>query len=145
MSTYLTWLTDTYSSALSGVSAKVMLLGQSDISGALYAQDVAHGYRADVSEFEVAGDGYSTGGVAVTGLAVTGDDTNEWVRIDFDDVDFGDMTLTTDVIAVVLYVDTGNAATDILIGAEIFPSQVNVNGGYTYALTDDGFMTIGAA
>jgi len=139
MSAYTNWVYTTVNDALTGATVKAMLLGK-DTGGTDYVQDNAtQSFRADVTAFEVAGTGYTAGGVAVTGLTITapGD-----VHLIVDDIDFGTLTLTVDSIsAVVLYVDTGDPATDVLIAADVFPA-VALGGAdnFTYVVAADGFV-----
>lgn len=143
MSAYLPWLTTLLGGYVTG-TVKLALLGR-DSGGALYAQDpVTHHYWSDVSSHEVSGTGYTPGGQAVTGLAVTQDDADQRVTIDFDDVDFGTLTLSPDSIcAAVLYLDTGTPATSVLLGADVFGDTPTAGTAFTYVVSTEGFITVG--
>lgn len=80
-----------------------------------------HEFRSDVTN-EVTGTGYSSGGVALTGEGITLDTTNDRLKIDADDADFGTLTVTG-ITQMIVYVDTGSAATDLLISNHSFTSQ----------------------
>lgn len=82
------------------------------IVSSAYTPDVdAHHNRDDVTN-EVSGTGYTAGGEAIT-CTVTKDDANNRIDIAWDDVTWEGATITGR--GVVIYKDTGNAATDTLI------------------------------
>lgn len=79
---------------------------------ASYTPDVdAHLDRADVTN-EVTGTGYTAGGEAIT-CTVTKDTANNRIDIAWDDVTWEGATITGR--GVIIYLDTGDAATDILV------------------------------
>lgn len=113
------------------VALKAMLCG----SG--YTADFdAHEFRSSVTS-EVTGTGYTAGGIALTGEAITLDTANNRLKIDAADADFGTLTVTG-ITQLVLYVDTGNAATDLLVSAHTFASQSPSGVNFTYAFHADG-------
>ncbi len=129
---------------LTGADCKLMLLGRSQSTLDLYVQDQAHEFRADVSEWEVVGDGYTEGGLAVTGFTVTSGQvgTGGQVKATFNDVEFGFLSLTpASIAAAVLYVDTGDPATDRLLGADVVP-EIALEGAtsFTYFVNEEGFL-----
>lgn len=91
------------------------------ICTATYVADLdAHEFRSSVTN-EVTGTGYTAGGVALTGESVTIDGAANRVKLDAGDADFGTVTFT-DGTQVIVYTDTGNAATDRLISVHAFPT-----------------------
>lgn len=79
-----------------------------------YTLDVdSHAYRADITG-EASGTGYTAGGQAVDSVTWTQDNTNNRAVLDFADETFSAVTLTN-VKGAILYKDTGNIATDLLI------------------------------
>lgn len=95
-----------------------------------------HEFRTDVTN-EVTGTGYSTGGIALTGEAITLDTTNNWLKIDADDANFGTLTVSG-IVKLVVYVDTGSSATDLLVSCHTFASQSPSGVNFTYAFHADG-------
>lgn len=99
----------------------------------------AHEFRSSVTN-EVTGTGYTAGGVALTGVAVTVDAAANRVKVDANDIDFGTVTFTSGT-QIIIYLSTGSAATDILVGRWTFattqsptgaPFQVVVNADGLY-------------
>lgn len=78
-------------------------------------------FRSSVTG-EVSGAGYTAGGVALTSELLTLDTTNHRVKMNADAADFGTVTFTGGV-QLIVYVDTGSLATDILISNHTFTSQ----------------------
>lgn len=137
MSAYLPWLESIFA-GLDTATVKAMLLTDS------YVVDLTDQYRADVTASEVTGTGYTAGGVAVTGLAVTRDDANGRLVVVLDDVSFGTIDVAN-IGAIVLYVDTGSSATDVLIGIDVFgTTSATGSDTYTYLVNTDGFMWVTA-
>lgn len=128
MAVYQRWLQDVITGALGSASIKAMLVT------ATYAQDPSHHYRADISD-EISGSGYTTGGVAVTGVAVNADDGLGEVMLNCDDVVFGSLG-ATDIAGIIFYVDTGSSATDVLVAADLF-GPVDTSTLQTYTYTPD--------
>lgn len=95
-----------------------------------------HEFRADVTN-EVTGTGYSAGGIALTGEAATLDTTNDWLKIDANDADFGTLTVTG-IAGLVIYVVTGSSATDNLVSFHSFSSQSPSGVNFTYAFHANG-------
>lgn len=95
-----------------------------------------HEFRSDVTN-EVTGTGYTSGGVALTAESITLDTTNDRLKIDADDVDFGTLTVTG-ITQMVVYVDTGSAATDILVSCHTFTSQSPSGVNFTCTVHADG-------
>lgn len=107
------------------------------VCGSGYAPDVdAHEFRSSVTS-EVSGTGYTAGGVALTGVAVTLDTTNNRLKIDAADADFGTVTFTAGT-QIVVYVNTGSAATDYLMSFHTFTSASPTAANFTYAWHADG-------
>jgi len=110
--------TDTY---------KVMLVTN------LYAPDFdTDEFRADVDN-EVVGAGYTAGGEE-SAITVTDNTADNRVDYDWADVDWPASTITAR--GAVIYKDTGNAATDILIGYVDFGSDKSTIAGlFTFTTT----------
>lgn len=99
-----------------------------------------HEFRSDLTS-EVTGTGYSSGGIALTGEAVTLDTTNHWLKIDADDADFGTLTVTG-IVQLVLFIVTGSSATDYLVSNHSFSSQSPSGVPFKYAFNANGIGTI---
>lgn len=113
------------------VSLKAMLCDSS------YVPDFdADEFRADITG-EVTGTGYTAGGVALTTVAISLDTTNNWLKFDADDANFGTLTVSG-ITQLVIYVDTGSAATDILISCHTFSTQSPSGQPFTYAFHANG-------
>lgn len=101
---------------------KVML-----VSGA-YTPDIdAHSFRSSVTS-EVIGSGYVAGGLTLSGVSVTKDNTNDRSVFDASDSIWVNATIT-DARGAVLYKSTGNAATDRLIEYVDFGSNKSSSAG----------------
>lgn len=87
---------------------------------------------------EIAATGYTAGGQALTGLAVTQDDTNDWAKWDANDVTWTSLAAAAPRHAL-LYDDT-TAVKYVLIHWEL---ATDSNGGnYTLQFNTNGIMTI---
>lgn len=100
-------------------------------------------FRADVSG-EASGTGYTAGGQTVDNVTITQDNTNNRAVVDFDPEVFSTVTLSN-VDGAILYKDTGNASTDILICYIDFTegSQDVVANDFTVTPPAEGVLTIG--
>jgi len=116
-------------------SLKVMLVTSA------YTPDIdTHLFRSSVTN-EVVGAGYTAGGQAMANVAVAQDDTNDRATVDADDNVWPASTITAR--GAVIYKDTGNPATDNLIGYLDFGSDiVSTAGNFTIAWDAVGFMTL---
>lgn len=119
---------DTY---LTGKTVKAMLCG----SGYTFDKH-AHVFRSSVTS-EVSGTGYTAGGITLTGVDTQRDTVNSRVEVVADDADFGTVTLAG-VTQIVVYIDTGNAATDRIIGVHTFSTQSPNGVAFTYAWDANG-------
>jgi hypothetical protein len=72
----------------------------------------SHEFRSSVTN-EVSGTNYTAGGAMLANKTLTQDNTNDLCKWDADDVTWASSTITAR--AAVVYLSTGNAATDILI------------------------------
>lgn len=89
-------------------------------------------FRSDVTN-EVVGTGYTAGGEA-SAITVTDDAANDRVDYDWADVDWLVATITAR--GAVIYKDTGNAATDILMAYVDFGSdKATIAGTFTFTTT----------
>lgn len=134
MSAYLPWLTSQFAS-LTSATIKAMLLVD-------HTPDVTDSHRADIVADEVSGTGYTAGGVTVTGVSVTEDDTDGWVTVDCDDVAFGPVDILN-ITAIAFYISVGSPSTDVLICVDVFDAtDASAADTFTYRVPDDGIMTI---
>lgn len=95
-----------------------------------------HEFRSSVTN-EVSGSGYTAGGVSLTTETLSIDGTNHWVKFDADDADFGTVTFTSGT-QMIIYVDTGSSATDILISNHSFSAQSPAGVPFKYQFHADG-------
>lgn len=118
-------------------SFKAMLMTTS------YTFDKTDAFRSDLSG-EASGTGYTAGGQALNNVSITQDDTNDRANIDFDDETFSTITVS-DVDSYIVYKDTGNSATDILICRIEFTEgvQSTVAGDFVVQPPTGGAFTIG--
>lgn len=84
----------------------------------------AHTFRSSVTN-EVSGTNYSTGGVVLTGGAVTYDSASDETRIDFNDPTFTNITVAN-IRKAVFYRNVGTAGTDKLLWAYTFDGDQSV-------------------
>lgn len=122
---------DMVSDYFTGVTLKAMLVG----SGFTFDKD-AHNFRDDVTS-EVAGTGYTAGGVTLSGVTVTQDAANDRVKLDAADADFGTLTVSG-ITQIVVYISTGSAATDRIVSVHTFTSASPSGVNFTYAWHADG-------
>lgn len=84
----------------------------------------AHDFRNDVTN-EVSGTNYTTGGVVLTGAAVTYDSASDETRIDFNDPTFTNITVSS-IRRAIFYRNVGTSATDRLLWAYTFDGDQSV-------------------
>ena len=107
------------------------------IVNAAYVPNVdTHEFRSSITN-EVTGTGYIAGGVALTGVTVTQDTINNRLVIDAADANFGIVTFTAGT-RIVVYVNVGTAATDLLVSSHDFPATSPAAENFTYAWHADG-------
>lgn len=123
MAVYGPWLQQVFSDYLTGKTVKVLVVTSA------YVQDVDAAYRSQITDVAT-GAGYTSGGVIATGVSASYDPATDALRITCDDVDFGVVTIP-DVGGFVFYVDTGSAATDLLIAADLLASPIETDGTST--------------
>jgi hypothetical protein len=103
----------------------------------------AHDFVDDVTN-EVAGEGYTAGGKALTGVAVTYDAETNTVKVDADDVVWADSTITAR--HAVFYKDTGDPETSPLISyADFGEDVISSAGNFKVELDAAGLVTLSAA
>lgn len=101
-----------------------------------------HDGWADVSANEASGTGYTAGGKAVTGLAVTSDDANNRTKITCDTVEWTGATLSG--YHAVAYDDTH--ASKVLLASFDFGGVKSASGGpFTVTINANGLVTIASA
>ena len=100
-----------------------------------------HDFRDDFTAHELAtGNGYTTGGVTITGGAWSYDATSDQVRFDHDDPTWTFTAAKTWRYGI-YYIDTGGAdTTDPLIGLLTWDSNQTVSTGYTLTVDPTGVL-----
>ena len=108
-----------------------------------YTFDDTDAFRADLAG-EASGTNYTAGGQAVDSVTITQDDTNNYAVVDFADETFTNVTISA-VDSYVLYKDTGNIATDLLIAHITFTEGAQSTVANDFILTPNasGVLTIG--
>lgn len=116
-------------------TTKVMLVTST------YVPDAdAHHFRSDVTN-EVSGGGYTAGGQALVSPSITVDDATDKAYLDANNVVWSSSTITAR--GAVLYKDTGNAATDNLIGYVDFGADYSSsNGDFTINWAAGGILEL---
>lgn len=122
--------------ATAGDTIKAALLNNS------HAFDATDDVWADISANEISGTGYTAGGKALTGQAVSVDDGDNEGVFDADDLSWTSASLTA--YHLVLYNDTPISPADPLICSIDFGGAQTVTGG-TFSITWDaeGIINIG--
>lgn len=90
-------------------------------------------YRSDVTT-EITGTGYTAGGIAQAFTLSALDTTNNRQGVVYTDITNGWTTATFSAVAAVIYKDTGNSATDILLHMIDFGGTVSCTAG-NYSIT----------
>lgn len=90
-------------------------------------------YRSDVTT-EITGTGYTAGGIAQAYTLAAIDTTNNRQAVTYTDITNGWTTATFSAVAAVIYKDTGNAATDLLMHMIDFGGTVSCTAG-NYSIT----------
>lgn len=117
---------------------KVMLLKST------YTPDLTnHQYRNQVSSHEIAsGNGYTSGGISLSSKALLVDSTNKRITLDAANISWPASTITARYA--VVYYNTGNPATDVLIKLIDFGAEKVSGGGGDFNITFDASGIIGA-
>lgn len=133
MAIYGPWLDDAISAWLPSMKALLVT--------SAYTHSPDHHFRSDITG-EVAGTGYTPGGVLVTGLSVTYDASTDVVVIDCTDISFGAFD-SPDVAGIVFYKPVGTAGTDVVIAHDSWPAvEVTSATDFVYATSPTGLITI---
>lgn len=90
-------------------------------------------YRSDVTN-EITGTGYTAGGIAQAFTLSALDTTNNRQGVVYTDITNGWTTATFSAVAAIIYKDTGNAATDLLLHMIDFGGTVSGTAG-NYSIT----------
>lgn len=90
-------------------------------------------YRSDVTT-EITGTGYTAGGIAQAYTLAAIDTTNNRQAVTYTDITNGWTTATFSAVAAVIYKNTGNAATDLLMHMIDFGGTVSCTAG-NYSIT----------
>lgn len=109
-----------------------------------YTPDIdAHHYWTDVSASEVAGTGYTAGGLALSaGASISADDGTDRGVWDANDLSWSSATLSNLRYAV-LYKDTGDAATSPLIAYQNFGEEKTItNGTFSVSWSTSGIALL---
>ena len=117
---------------------KVMVVG----SGYTPALDT-HRYKSDVGA-EVAGTGYTAGGVTLTGVTVTYDAATNTVKFDAADADWPTAAGWTGRYGVVYDATPATDATRPLLALVDFDGEVSPTAGFTIVWPAGGILTIAA-
>lgn len=109
-----------------------------------YTFDKTDAFFSDLSG-EASGSGYTSGGLAVSNVVVTQNDTDDRADVDFDDVTFSSVSVTN-VNGYVLYYDTGTPSTSQLIYHTTFTegAQSTVDGDFVVKPPSAGAFSINA-
>lgn len=117
---------------LSAVTIKVMLATSS-----YTVNKNAHDYRNDITN-EVSVTGYTAGGVTLANSTITLN--NNIITIDGDDVSWS-ITGTLTARYAILYVSTGDSATDLLLGYVDFGADVTaIDGAFKITWNANGIL-----
>jgi hypothetical protein len=103
-----------------------------------------HDFRDDVTNEVAAGSGYSTGGVTLSGVAVTYDSATNETRIDFNDPSFAFVGSKTWRNGVVYKSRGGASSADELVAYLVWDSDQTVSTTYTIVLDVTGLVKITA-
>lgn len=90
-------------------------------------------YRSDVTN-EITGTGYTAGGIAQAFTLSALDTTNNRQGVVYTDITNGWTTATFSAVGAIIYKDTGNAATDLLLHMIDFGGTVSCTAG-NYSIT----------
>lgn len=90
-------------------------------------------YRSDVTN-EITGTGYTAGGIAQAFTLSALDTTNNRQAVTYTDITNGWTTATFSAVGAIIYKDTGNSATDILLHMIDFGGTVSCTAG-NYSIT----------
>lgn len=90
-------------------------------------------YRSDVTN-EITGTGYTAGGIAQAFTLSALDTTNNRQGVVYTDITNGWTTATFSAVGAIIYKDTGNSATDILLHMIDFGGTVSCTAG-NYSIT----------
>lgn len=90
-------------------------------------------YRSDVTN-EITGTGYTAGGIAQAFTLSALDTTNNRQAVTYTDITNGWTTATFSAVGAIIYKDTGNSATDILLHMIDFGGTVSCTAG-NYSVT----------
>ena len=118
------------------LTAKVLLVSSIPSEANLDAWD----YRNDIDN-EITGTGYSAGGIAQAYTLDALDTANNLQSIDYTDIVNGWTTATFSAVGAIIYKDTGNAATDILMHFVDFGGTVTATAG-NFSITYTGKFEI---
>lgn len=88
-------------------------------------------FFGDVNASESSGTGYTAGGVTLSGIAITQDNTNDRAVLDANDISIASTTIS-DYRYVAIYKSTGNNATSPLIGYIDLLGTKSTNGDTAY-------------
>lgn len=107
-----------------------------------YTPDIdAHEKFSDITN-EVVGAGYTAGGEALAGKAVTVDDTNDLGKFDADDVTWAASTITAR--GAVIYKKRGGAATldELICYLDFVSDKISTAGNFNLIFNTNGILTL---
>lgn len=120
-----------------GTTVKVMLTTNSYVPN-----EDTHQFRSAVTNEIPNGGGYTTGGMTLPGKSLAVNTTSNTVTLNATTATWANSTITNARYAV-LYVDTGNAATDILIAAFDFGvDKSSSNDNFSFVPNASGLLVL---
>lgn len=108
-----------------------------------YTPDIdTHEYRDDITNEVSAGGGYSTGGAALAGKAVTADNTDDEGVFDANDLTWSSSTITAR--GAVLYKARGGAASayELIVYIDFGQNYSSSNGDFTIQWATEGIINL---
>jgi len=101
----------------------------------------AHDYFDDITNELSTGDGYTAGGATLGTKTIGYTADGNVIKLDAADVTWANSTITAR--RAIIYVDTGDAETSVLLGYVDFGAdQISSAGNFTIAWSADGIFTI---
>lgn len=103
-----------------------------------------HQYKSSVTG-EVAGTGYTAGGVALTGVTVVYDAPSNTLTLDADDPTWPASTITARYVVVYDSTPATDATRPLLMYDDFTTDQISAAGAFTYGVNAAGLLTVTAA
>lgn len=80
---------------------------------------------------EITASGYTSGGISLTSVTVTQNQTDSRVELSADEADFGTLT-ASDIAGLLVYINTGDPTTDLILSAHTFTSKAPAGEDFVY-------------